>query len=210
MSFVNRALFPFAWAFFCFSRLRRRIRECLLASLFHKRGRNLRFDPDGYYTFQNIELGNDVILGRGAVLMAAKSKIIIGNKVMLGPGVMIIAGNHNSSVLGQAMFDVQEKRPEDDQDVRIEDDVWIGAGAILLKGVVIRRGAIIGAGAVVTSEVPPYAIMAGNPARLLRFRWNLERIIEHEGLLYPPSERLNPIDLQRASENSALTVAAKV
>ena len=50
----------------------------------------------------------------------------------------------------------------------IEDDAWIGAGAIILPGVTIHKGAIVGAGSVVTKDVPPYSIVAGNPARVIR------------------------------------------
>ncbi|MDQ6795887.1 MAG: hypothetical protein M3067_13940 [Chloroflexota bacterium] len=52
--------------------------------------------------------------------------------------------------------------------VAIEDDVWIGANVVVLKGVTIGRAAVIGAGSVVTQDVPPYVVVAGNPARVIR------------------------------------------
>lgn len=61
--------------------------------------------------------------------------------------------------------------------VKIGNDVWFGAGAIVLKGVKIGDGAVIGAGAVVTKDVPPYAIVAGNPAKFLKLRFD-ERVIK--------------------------------
>lgn len=75
-----------------------------------------------------------------------------------------------------------EKRIEDDPGVVIEDDVWVGTRAIILAGVTIGRGAVVAAGAVVTKSVPPYAIVGGNPARILRMRWSEADIIEHERL----------------------------
>ena len=53
--------------------------------------------------------------------------------------------------------------------VRIDDDAWIAAGAMVLRGVTIGKAAIVGAGAVVTHDVPPFAIVAGNPARVIRY-----------------------------------------
>ena len=58
----------------------------------------------------------------------------------------------------------------------IGNDVWIGVGAIILSGVKIGSGAIIGAGAVVVKDVPPYAIAAGNPARVVKFRFSQDQI----------------------------------
>jgi maltose O-acetyltransferase len=160
-------------------------------SKFAASGRNFRFDPDGYYSHKNIFVGNDVSLGVRPTLMASDSKIVIGDKVMFGPEVMIIGGRHNSSVVGQFMIDVHVKEPGDDLDVNIEDDVWIGSRAIILRGVRIGRGAIIGAGSIVTKSIPPYAIVAGIPAKVIKFRWNIEKILEHERQLYSSEKRLS-------------------
>jgi acetyltransferase-like isoleucine patch superfamily enzyme len=172
------------------SKIYRRLLMYCYRPLFLSHGRNFHFDPCGSYSFRTIAVGDDVFLGPEALLSASRSGIRIGNKVMFGPRVMILGGDHNTSVVGRFMKDVVEKRPEDDKEVVIEDDVWIGAGAILLKGVTIGRGAIVGAGAVVASSVPPYAIALGVPARVIRFRWPVETILRHEERLYPPDDRL--------------------
>lgn len=62
--------------------------------------------------------------------------------------------------------------------IRVGNDVWIGAAAHILSGVTIGHGAVVGAGSVITSDVPPYAIVAGNPARVLRYRFSQSRIDE--------------------------------
>jgi acetyltransferase-like isoleucine patch superfamily enzyme len=67
--------------------------------------------------------------------------------------------------------------------VIVEDDVWVGYGAILLSGVRVCRGSIVAAGAVVTEDVAPYAIVAGNPARQVGRRMPDDRVEEHERLL---------------------------
>lgn len=179
-----------AWMHILLGRVMRRLRMYLHRSLFAAHGRNFVFDPAGNYSYKSISVGDDVFLGVRPTLMASESTITIGNHVMFGPEVMIIGGRHNTTVIGQFMTDVHVKLPEDDLGVVIDDDVWIGSRAIVLRGVRIGRGAIIGAGSVVTKDIPPYALALGNPARVARFRWDVETILEHESKLYPPEKRL--------------------
>lgn len=159
---------------------------------FRQCGKNVIFDPRGHYTFSSITIGDDVFIGKGAVLIATESELIIGSKVMLGPCVTIVGGDHNTAVIGKYMFDVRDKMPGNDQTVIIEDDVWIGTGAIILKGVRIGRGAIVAAGSVVTKDVLPYAVVAGAPARLLKIRFDADygSLVQHEELLYSEGDRL--------------------
>lgn len=97
-----------------------------------------------------------------------------------GPNVTIMAGNHNFRDVGVYIHDNHNKRPDDDMPVMIMDDVWIGCNAVILKGVTINKGAIIGAGAIVTKDVPAYAIVGGNPAKVIKYRFTPEEILEHE------------------------------
>jgi maltose O-acetyltransferase len=91
----------------------------------------------------------------------------IGSHVMMGPDVMIFSRNHQSSRLDIPM---SEQGVTHDNPVTIGDDVWIGARSILLPGIQVGRGSIVGAGAVVVKDVPPYAVVVGNPARVVRYR----------------------------------------
>ncbi len=189
------------WSVIAVAALARRLAMWLLMPLFGSHGKHFRFDPRGCYSFRNIHVGDDVNLGLRPTIIAARSTVRIGNKVMLGPEVMIIGGGHNTREIGRAMMDVTEKRPDDDLGVAVEDDVWIGARAIILRGVRVGRGSVIGAGAVVTSDVPPYAIVAGCPARVLRFRWDVEGVLRHEELLYPIEKRLSRAELEAAQQS---------
>ena len=162
--------------------LRRAFRGC---------GKNVRFDPYGVYSYKNIIIGDNVYIGTGATFIAAETGIFIGNKVLFGPNVTIVGGDHNVYEIGRFMFDVKNKRPEDDQMVVIEDDVWVGAGATILKGVHLGRGCIVAANAVVTKNTPPYVIVGGIPAKVMRYRFDVETILQHESKIYPPNKRLS-------------------
>lgn len=186
----------FAWVYNFMQRAYRRLRMSALRPLFKRYGSGFRFDPDGIYTYRNIYAGDNVSLGLKPILIAELSEIHIGNHVMFGPEVVVVGGGHNTKIIGRFMTDIHEKTGNEDLGVIIEDDVWVGARAVILRGVCVGRGCIIGAGAVVTKSVPPYAIVGGNPARVLSFRWPVESILKHEALLYPPEKRLTKHDLE--------------
>lgn len=114
----------------------------------------------------NITIGNDTFVNQGCILWAApNSKIVIGNDVLFGPRVSIIASNHGLSVEKPIRLN-----PWFDENIIIEDDVWIGAYAVILPGVIIKKGAVIGAHSVVTKNVDAYSIVGGVPAKILKYR----------------------------------------
>ncbi len=92
---------------------------------FGRRGADFQFDPRGSYSYENIFCGDHVSLGDRPCLSATRSRIVIGNHVMLGPEVIIQGGNHRTDVVGRFMKSITdaEKRPDDDRDVIISDDV---------------------------------------------------------------------------------------
>jgi acetyltransferase-like isoleucine patch superfamily enzyme len=121
-----------------------------------------------------VEVGDDTTLV-GVVFMCADS-IRIGRRVIISYNVTIADSDFHPHDPEQRKLDAMANAPEGDRRSRpaviskpvvIEDDVWIGIGAIILKGVRIGRGAKIGAGAVVTKDVPAGATVAGNPGRLV-------------------------------------------
>ena len=168
-------------------------------SFFYKKmlrgcGSNVRFSAlTSDFTYRNITIGNGVYIGPHALFLCTESQIFIGNKVLFGPHVTIIGGDHRITDVGRFIYDVLDKHPEDDQDVHIEDDVWIGTNTTLLKGVTVGRGAVVAAGALVTKDVPPYAIVGGVPAKVLKYRFTPEQIQEHERQLYAEDKRLTNI-----------------
>ena len=123
---------------------------------------------------QNISFGDSVYIGPNATLMAADAPLEIKGHFMSGPGLTVITGDHRIDVRDKYMDEItaQEKLPENDQPVVIEEDVWCGANVTVLKGVTVKRGSVIAAGAVVTTDVGEYEIWGGVPARKIKNRFD--------------------------------------
>lgn len=141
---------------------------------------------------RHIVLGDNVGIGYRCIFL---SDVEIGNKVLIADHVALLnAHEHRFDVVGRAIWDsgLGEKGT-----IIIEDDVWMGHGVIVLGPVRVRRGAVVSAGAVVTKDVPPYAVVAGVPARILKFRWDIKTILRHESMLYDPASRYTRPELEK-------------
>lgn len=115
---------------------------------------------------QMISIGHHVYINHHVELGATKAGITIGNYVMIGPYTLIATLKHSLITKSKPMY-LQKDTYES---VTIEDDVWIGTKCTILPGITIHQGAVVGAGAVVTKDVPPYAIVGGVPAKLIKYR----------------------------------------
>lgn len=120
-----------------------------------------------------VSVGDRTFIGNGTITVA--SNISIGNDVMIAWGASIADHNSHSISYSKRRYDVvnwmQGKKIWDDiilSPVVICDRAWIGFNSIILKGITIGEGAVVGAGSVVTKDVPPWTIVAGNPARIIR------------------------------------------
>lgn len=144
--------------------------------------RPMSSDIKGLY---NLSIGDGTSVPKGSTFYCTGAPLTIGRKVIFGPNPTIITGDHRIDLIGKYIIDVtvDEKLPENDASVTIEDDVWCGANVTILKGVTIGHGSVIAAGAVVTKSFPPYSIIGGVPAKLLKRRFSEEEIKEHERLL---------------------------
>lgn len=156
-----------------------------LINSFGKVGKNISVQTNGIYKgCENIYIGDDVVLCEYLQLLTTRARIIVGNGVIISSYTSIITGNHRTDLVGKRIIDIDEsvdKLPENDADVVIEDDVWIGTHAIILKGVHIGKGSVVAAGAIVTKNIPPYSIYLSRDKIIPRF--TEEEIEQHERMI---------------------------
>ena len=115
--------------------------------------------PEGY----EITVGSDTHFAPYGILYGPLS---VGNKCAIAGHVVLASSAHTHSLVDVPFVD----QPLDKRKITIEDNVWIGANAVITPGITVGTGSIIGAGAVVTKDVPPYSVMGGVPAKLIRMR----------------------------------------
>lgn len=114
---------------------------------------------------EGLKIGNHSNIGPYCYI-GCSGYIEIGNHVMMSPRVSIYAENH---VFERTDITIKEQGVRK-QSVKIEDDCWIAANSIILAGVTIGRGSVVAAGSVVTKDVPPYSVVAGVPAQIIKQR----------------------------------------
>jgi acetyltransferase-like isoleucine patch superfamily enzyme len=104
-----------------------------------------------------------------------------GNSVLIAKNVSFLnRDDHRFNVVGKTIWDSPRG---DSYKVVVEDDVWIGHGAIILSGLTIGKGSVVAAGSVVNKDIPPYSIAVGVPARIIKQRFSDDEIRLHEKLL---------------------------
>jgi len=109
----------------------------------------------------NIEIGSDTFINTDVRFGVPNDKVIIGDRVQIGPRVMFETMNHGLK------YEPGKGRGGSTKPIVVEDEVWIGGGAIITQGVTIKRGAVVAAGAVVTKNVAVNSVVGGVPAKLM-------------------------------------------
>lgn len=148
------------------------------------------------YKPENLYMYERTTLQYGAIIMNSRAKFIMKRYSGAAFGLRVITGNH-MRLKGKMYKQVTDKMKDEkdigkryDKDIIVEEDAWIGSNVTLLRGAHIGRGCNIGSGSVIRGEVPPYSVVIGNPAKVVKFVFTPEEIIEHEIALYPEEERI--------------------
>jgi len=148
--------------YFRFIRL---IRSAIARRCFDYAGKNINIEQCANFgNGQGITIGNNSGIG---IKCSVRGPLEIGNNVMMGPEVIILTSAHGFEKLDVPMW-MQDSPIK--KKVIIGSDVWIGTRVIILPGRTVGNGVIIGAGAIVTKDIPDYAIVAGNPAKIISYR----------------------------------------
>ncbi|HZK98240.1 MAG TPA: acyltransferase [Prolixibacteraceae bacterium] len=151
----------------------------------HKKGKNARICRHtriDVMPFNNFVLGNDSTIedfctvnnGVGDVLIGDRTRIgmsnvligpvTIGNDVMLAQNIVLSGLNHGY----QDITITPHKQPVMKAKITIEDEVWIGANSVIVAGVTVGKHSVIAAGSIVTKDIPPYSVVVGNPAKVIK------------------------------------------
>ncbi len=113
----------------------------------------------GYEVGEGTYFADDLVI---TLAYANRGRLRLGRRVAIGPGcILVLTAHANNSK-------VKQQLTEKERWITIEDDVWLGAGVIVLPEITIGEGAVIGAGSVVTKDVPAHCVAVGNPARVIK------------------------------------------
>ncbi len=145
------------------------------------------------FDIKTVSVGKESYGKINIVSFGSDNKLTIGNYVSIADGVSFVLQadhytNHISLYPFKVMFTGAESEAISKGDIVVDDDVWFGFGATVLSGVHIGQGAVIAARAVVTKDVPPYAIVGGVPARVIKYRFPNDLV-----------EKLTKIDYEKVS-----------
>ena len=140
---------------------------------------------------KNMYLGDNVMIQNRVSFISHQGCLIVKDNSVISTGCIIIPATHLP--YPEVAFYRQAKNHIGDESrtISIEEDCWIGAGSILLSKAEIGRGSIVAAGSIVTKKFPPYAVIAGCPAKIIAVKFSKEDILRHEAALYRQENRLS-------------------
>lgn len=152
--------------------------------------------PKKIFNLNNVQVGKKTYGELDVIDWSDNVKLKIGNYCSIAPGVVfILGGEHPIHNITTYPFKVKcfghEREAINKGDIVISDDVWIGLNSIIGSGVTIGRGAVIAAGSNVTKDVPPFTVVGGNPAKIIKNRFSKEIMDKLSSFEWSNSDFLN-------------------
>lgn len=144
---------------------------------------------------QNVFMSDYTLIQPNCTFIINKGKVFVGKWSTISSNCTIITDGHTPTVGINTRMMNRYYINDKVKDIIIAEDCWCGAGVTLMSGASMGRGSIAAAGAVVNKPVPPYAVVAGVPAKIIASVFTKEQILEHEKCLYPESERMSLCEL---------------
>lgn len=173
-----------------FSAIRKRLVKRKRYREWKARNRNNDTFPANDFNFDYVTVGNGTYGDIRVLTFNEGQRLEIGHFCSIASGVVfVVSADHCLNCVSTYPFKVKSLKTEAYEaaskgNIMVGSDVWIGQNSVVLSGVTIGQGAVIGAGAIVTKDIPPYAIAAGNPARVIRYRFDKETVKYLKGLDY--------------------------
>lgn len=166
-----------------FNNIRNKIHLMKLKKAWRKKNPHNTTVMAGRFNIEDVEVGKCTYGAIQVINWGKGQKLYIGNYCSIAGEVMfILNGDHYTGNISSFPFKVKcmgaPYEAVSKGDIVVEDDVWIGYRSTILSGVRIGQGAIVAAGSIVTKDVPPYAIVGGNPAKVIKYRFDEEMIKE--------------------------------
>ncbi len=148
-------------------------------------------NPSNVYIYEGAHIGSN------SIILASNAKFIMKKNSGSARNITVVTGNH-ARIQGRFYRSIKENEKPGgyDKDVVINEDVWIGLNVTILSGVEIGRGCTLASGAVVTKSFPPYCVIGGVPAKIIKNYWSIEEILHHESILYPKEEQFSREQLE--------------
>jgi acetyltransferase-like isoleucine patch superfamily enzyme len=172
------------------SRLYNRIYGSMLKSALGFCGKNVVLHkPSVCSNPNNMYLYDNTSIMKNWTLLSDTGKFIMKDHCIASTNLVVITGNHNRVVEHTLQDSIANRLADEEKDVVLEEEVWLGTNVTLLPGITIGRGTTVAAGSVVNRDLPPYTLCAGIPAKVKKVYWTAEQIMEHERAVYPPDKR---------------------
>lgn len=140
---------------------------------------------------EHIFLSEHALIQPGGRYILYKGKLKVGRWSGVAYNVTIITGNHIPTVGFPHRLASMNHINDKEHDIEIGDDCWVGANVTLLYGAKLNRGCVAAAGSLINKEIPPYAVVAGIPAKIIAVKFTKEQILKHEEQIYTENERFS-------------------